>query len=190
MLSTWLNDFKQQYCKYKRYNGTLLEHAEIAPITISNIRRVIQAIHSVNPDAFVVVMALYSDAKKSLVVEETLDAIAAINTMVEAGVTQEPNVAFVNFALAPGQDMFQVTPPGHPNCRGDRIMATQVMHKLFEHGVLGRALALPTGDKVTECLNVASCGDIVDKACCQAAAICRLDPDGACVEYGAGAGAL
>jgi len=190
MLSTWLNDFKQQYCKYKCYNGTFLDHAEIAPITIANIRRVIQAIHVVNPNAFVVVMALYPDAKRSLVVEDTLDDIAAINTLVEAGVTQEPNTAFVNFALAFGRDMFQVTPPGHPNCRGDRLMATQVIHELFEHGILGRALALPTGDKANECLNAASCSDIVDKACCQAAAICRVDPDGTCIDYGVGEGAV
>eukprot|EP00429_Kryptoperidinium_foliaceum_P051789 CAMPEP_0176104970 /NCGR_PEP_ID=MMETSP0120_2-20121206/52674_1 /TAXON_ID=160619 /ORGANISM="Kryptoperidinium foliaceum, Strain CCMP 1326" /LENGTH=441 /DNA_ID=CAMNT_0017439081 /DNA_START=51 /DNA_END=1376 /DNA_ORIENTATION=+ len=190
MLSTWVNDFKQQYCKYKCYNGTYLEQSEIAPITIANIRRVIQAIHVVNPNTFVVVMALYSDAKKSLVVEDTLDEIAAINTLVEAGVAQEPNTAFVDFALAPGQDMFQITPAGHPNCRGDRLMATQVINKLFERRVLGRALSLPTGKNATECLNAASCRDIDDKVCCQAAASCRVDPAGACVDYSAGVGAL
>jgi len=190
MLSTWVNDFKQQYCKYKCYNGTKLEPEGIAPITIANLRRVIRAIHAVNPNAFVVVVALYPDAEKSLVVEATLEWIASINSLVSEGVSVEPNVAFVDFALTPGQDMFQVKPPGHPNCRGDRLMATQVLRTLFDRKILGRALALPEGDRARECLSSLSCGEISDKACCQAAGVCRLDPSGACVAYGPGLGSL
>jgi len=190
MLSTWVNDFKQQFCKYRCYNGTILERSEIVPITIANIRRVIQAIHAVSPDSFILVMALHADVNKTLVREDTLDEIAAVNALVEEGVTQEPNTAFVNFAAAPGQDMFQISPAGHPNCRVDRLMAVHILRTLFEHRVLGRALALPTGKLAAECLNAASCSDIDDKACCQAAAICRIDPAGACVDYSPGKGAL
>jgi len=190
VLSTWFNDFKQQYCDYKCYNGTVLEPAEIAPVTVANLLRLIRAVHAENPAAFVLVMALYPDASRSLVVEDTLDTIAAINAQVKEGLRAEPNVAFVDFDLAPGQDMFQVKPPGHPNCRGDRIMATQVMRTLFDRGVLGRSLALPEGDLARECLRAESCGAIVEKACCQAAASCRVDPDGVCVAYSAGEGSL
>lgn len=69
-------------------------------------------------------------------------------------------------------------------------MATQVLRALFDRKVLGRTLALPEGDRAGECLRAASCGDIAEKACCQAAAICRVDPDGNCVAYSPGVGAM
>lgn len=78
------------------------------PRSLPSVRRLIRAIHKASPAAFVVVIALYPDAQQTLLVEETLGKIAAINAAVREGVSTEPNVAFVDFELAPGQDMFQV----------------------------------------------------------------------------------
>jgi len=55
-----------------------------------------------------------------------------INEKVAAGVEQEPNTAFVDFTLPVGEEIFQTKHAGHPNCRGDRIMASRVLEVLYD----------------------------------------------------------
>lgn len=186
LLSTWVNDFKQQFCDYKCFNGTQLDPMNITDITVENLSRMIRAIHRVNPSALVLVMALYPDAKGPKVVPETLGEIAAINARVAEGVHKEPNAAFVDFELPGGTDIFQTKHAGHPNCRGDRLMATRVLEVLFERRVLGRSLALPRGDEAETCLRAEHCSSITSRACCQGAARCRIGARGRCEDYGPG----
>merc|ERR1719188_1890168 len=132
----------------------------------------IHAVHNVNPSALVLVLALYPDARGAFVKPEALDKISAINAKVEEGISREPNTAFVDFTFPTGQEVFQTSHPGHPNCRGDRIMATRVLEVLYEKHVLARSLALPQGENATTCLAATACAEITDTACCQAAALC------------------
>jgi len=187
LLSNWVNDFKQKFCGYSCFNGTQLDPMTIADITVDNLRRMVRAVHRVNPTALVAVLALYPDAKGPRVVPETLANITAINAKVARGVEEEPNTAFVNFALPEGIDICQTAKAGHPNCRGDRIMATSVLTALYNQKVLTRSLVVPQGAKAETCRVEADCGSITDKTCCQAAASCRVSPVGQCVPYGPGA---
>merc|ERR1719401_1876633 len=134
-------------------------------------------------------MALYPDADHNnppFVVEDTLGDIKAINDKVAAGVEQEPNTAFVDFTLPVGEEIFQTKNKGHPNCRGDRIMASRVLEVLYEKKVIARTLDIPAGEEAERCLLAKSCSSISDRRCCQSAARCRVSAGGQCVAYGPG----
>jgi len=186
LLSNWVNDFKQQFAGYSCFNATQLDPLTIADITVEDLRRLIRAVHSVNPSALVLVLALYPDANGPRVVTETLGDIAAINGKVRDGVLEEPNTAFVDFRIPEGIDMFQTAHPGHLNCRGDRMMATNVLQVLYDRHVIARSLALPQGGEFETCLSDAECSNISNKTCCQAAASCRVASNGQCTPYGPG----
>lgn len=191
LLSNWVNDGKQQYAdNYFCYNGITIDKVETTKISVSSVVKLIRAIHSKNPSVMVFVMAIYPDPiGYTKTYEATLPTVRAMNSAMKAGVEQEPNATFVDFTFPIGYDMFQplALSEGHPNCRGDRVMATAALDALFDAGVLSKSFKL--GDE--QCLGSDNCS-VLGPACCRRSALCRWLPGpggatpGECVRYSAG----
>jgi len=186
LLSNWINDSKQRWSQFKCYKSETVDFVDTTDITVVNLRRLIQAIHSKNPETIVLIMALYPGSSGPFVIESSLALTAEINEKVRTRVN-EPNTFFVDYTVPVGQDVFQTKHPGHLNCRGDKVLATRVLEVMFDAGVLARSLALPKGDDSARCLAETACEAMVDKSCCQRSASCYVDTQGLCKSYGPGA---
>merc|ERR1712187_566618 len=114
--------------------------------------------------------------------ERTLDRVNTLNTLVKSKLQDEPNTFFVNYSFPAEAEMFQTLSVVHPNCRGDKIMATSVINTLFEHRVISRGIAL---DDDLECLGAWEC-DGMSVPCCQRSALCYVNASGMCAPYGPG----
>mmetsp|Transcript_16859 Transcript_16859/g.52758 ORF Transcript_16859/g.52758 Transcript_16859/m.52758 type:complete len:503 (-) Transcript_16859:40-1548(-) len=183
ILSNWVNDAKQRYSGYVCFGGERIGAAASTKLSIDSLRRLIRAVHGRNPNAKVLVMAVYPDANGQFVNTGVLKHITAINAAVESAlVPSEPNTFFVNFEFPPREEVYQVMHGGHPNCRGDRVMATAVLEALFRHKVISRGLAL---DDPQLCLGSKACGEL-DFACCQRSALCYVSSERTCLPYGPG----
>jgi len=186
LLSNWINDSKQRWSQFKCYKSEAVDFVDTTDITVVNLRRLIQAIHSKNPETIVLIMALYPGSSGPFVIESSLALTAEINEKVRTRVN-EPNTFFVDYTVPVRQDVFQTKHPGHLNCRGDKVLATRVLEVMFDAGVLARSLALPKGDDSARCLAETACEAMVDKSCCQRSASCYVDTQGLCKSYGPGA---
>merc|ERR1712066_493414 len=112
-----------------------------------------------------------------------MDMVNRVNTLVKTKLQDEPNTFFVNYSFPLDQVMFQNPATDgrwHPNCRGDRIVATNVLDSLFEHKILSRGIAL--ADE-SECLANSACRSL-SLPCCQRSALCYVNGDRICSEYG------
>mmetsp|Transcript_101684 Transcript_101684/g.283075 ORF Transcript_101684/g.283075 Transcript_101684/m.283075 type:complete len:499 (-) Transcript_101684:31-1527(-) len=183
LVSNWINDSRQHFAQNKCFGGEAIDSVATANITAASLRLLIRAIHAKNPKARVLVMARYPSAAGIHVNTGDLGRIAAINTAVEESVTAtEPNTFFVNYAFPSGEEMFQTKSFGHPNCRGDKVMATAVLDALFRHKIIAKGLAL--GD--TElCLGNRDCRSL-SRSCCQRSALCYVAANTSCLAYGPG----
>lgn len=94
----------------------------------------------------------------------------------------EPNTFFVDFSFPLKLPMFQTLSLFHPNCRGDKVMATAVLETLFQRKLLSRGLALGTPEA---CLGASQCSSL-EAPCCQRAAQCYLASNSSCMPYGPG----
>mmetsp|Transcript_13836 Transcript_13836/g.42844 ORF Transcript_13836/g.42844 Transcript_13836/m.42844 type:complete len:268 (-) Transcript_13836:80-883(-) len=177
VLSNWVNDVKHRYACF---NGTVLTPDEYDAITVDSLLRLIRGIHAVNPDVVVVVLGKYPGAA-GVQVGSALEA-EGLNTAVQRGLEGEPNTLFANFTFPPELELYQHMTADHPNCRGDRVLATAIVEALFRGGVLARGLAMAPPE---ECLAAASC-DSLSPACCQRSALCWPAANGTCAPYGPG----
>jgi len=184
VFSNWMNDSKQRHARNVCYNDEAIPPVGTTEITLFNLKKVIHAIHAKNPDVVVAVMALYPDSYKStgIIVERTLPMVADINAAMEAGLRDEPNVVWVNYTYPTNEVMFQTFHTGHPNCRGDKVLAQSIIDSLYRNKVLARGFAL--SDDPT-CLPSTTCEGL-SVSCCQRAALCRVGEAGTCVDYSAG----
>merc|ERR1712187_583101 len=92
---------------------------------------------------------------------------------------------FVYYELPPDDvaNMYQVAHPGHPNCRGSKIMAHSIVDRLFKAKVLGRSIKLVDQDSNVVNRNCSTLSDTV----CHTSAMCWLDPTSmTCKPYGTG----
>jgi len=183
MISNWMNDSKMHFGLYRCFKGEQLDPIETADLTIDSLRRLIRAIRSSNPAVVILVVARYPDPAGTRVGESSLDWVGELNARVRAAVESERDTFFVDYTFPNGEDMFQLRNAGHPNCRGDRVIATNALRLLYANRILARGLALPTGSQADECLGMTSCEAIMTKMCCQRAAMCHLDETGSCVPY-------
>merc|ERR1712039_1068739 len=125
------------------YKGVDISPMDSTAITEVNLKRVIQAIHAENPDIVVLVLARYPDTKQVIYANErTLPEVRALNDAVKQKVSDEPNTFFVDLDFPLGENMFQTLSKVHPNCRGDKLMATNMVDALFKHRVLSTGLDL------------------------------------------------
>mmetsp|Transcript_99476 Transcript_99476/g.301985 ORF Transcript_99476/g.301985 Transcript_99476/m.301985 type:complete len:387 (+) Transcript_99476:1373-2533(+) len=184
MLSTWWNDWKFRWRDNTCFGGRLLSPSEVAGVSLDGLRRLIRAIHARSPDVVVAVLALYPGTRGVEVGKDSLRDIAAMNDVVREGLAGEPNTLFVDFGFPADEEMFQTLKPGHPNCRGDKVVATAVVDALFRSGFLSRGLALGNASTCPEA-EAADCGRL-SAACCQRSALCWPAADGSCVAYGPG----
>lgn len=183
VISNWINDGKQRYSQYRCFDGEEIDALASTELTVVSLRALVRAIHAHNPSARVFIMALYPDATGLHINEHILPRIASMNAAVESGVAlSEPNTFFVNYDFPPGEDMYQVMHGGHPNCRGDRVMATAVLEALFQARVVSKAFALEDPEL---CLNRGACGALT-LACCRRSALCYVGADSSCLPYGPG----
>jgi len=182
VLSNWINDSKQRYAHNVCYNGEAISAVNTTAITVDSLKKVIRAIHALNSNVIIAVLAMYPEASGRYVVESTLQSQAAINQAVRAGLAAEPNTIFVDYTFPVGENVFQELHPGHANCRGDKVLASAVVEALFNEKVISRGLAL--GDSET-CLGASDCSSLT-QACCQRSALCRLTTNEVCVDYAPG----
>merc|ERR1719401_43712 len=187
VLANWINDGKEAMQEGPRetcYRGAEIDGPRSADVTAASLRRTIRAIHAADPNVTALVMARYPDIRDTVYLsEETLGRVNALNALVKSKLQDEPNTFFVNYSFPAQTDMFQSLNVGHPNCRGDKIMATSVINALFEHKVISRGIAL--ADE-SECLGAWEC-DGMSVPCCQRSALCYVNASGRCAPYGPGA---
>jgi len=186
VLSNWINDAKAALQSGPRevcYRGADIDALGSTDITAANLKRLIRAIHAQNPDTIAVVLARYADTRQIVYPNErTLPRVRAINEAVREKIRGEPNTVWADFSFPLDQNMFQTLSKVHPNCRGDKVMATSIVDALFKHKVLSRGLALGNAD---ECLGKSTC-DSLSVDCCQRSALCYVAEDGHCAAYGPG----
>jgi len=194
ILSHWMNDSKQRWASFQCFRGDpvdLNNSTGSAPITLWALRRLVRAIHKANPKVVVLIMARYPEAVGARVNPDLVERVAALNEIVKTAMEQEPNTYFVDYHFPIGVDMFQIRNFGHPNCRGDRVMATKALEVLFDRGVLGKGLRLPAADAAERCVVLQKCGGAgagaAGMACCRRAPTCILKKVGECAAYGPGA---
>jgi len=182
LLMNWVNDVKQVWTDFSCFNYTPLDRLTVVNITLSNVRRVIRAIHARDADVLVFVLAVYPDADELSVDETALPSIRAVNAAMRLGLQDEPNTIFVDYEFPLGEELYQRFHPGHPNCRGDRLIASAVVEAMFRSGVISRG---PDTTGSAECLGSSACQGMTP-TCCQRSALCRLDHAGKCRPYGPG----
>mmetsp|Transcript_23596 Transcript_23596/g.58816 ORF Transcript_23596/g.58816 Transcript_23596/m.58816 type:complete len:456 (-) Transcript_23596:319-1686(-) len=185
VLANWINDGKAAQASSARlacYQGVEITPMDTVAITEINLKRVIRAIHAENPNIVVLVLARYPDTRQVIYPNErTLPEVIALNEAVKEKVQDEPNTFFVDLDFPQGENMFQTLSKVHPNCRGDKMMATSVVDALFKHKVLSRGLELSDDS----CLASSNCSSL-SLACCQRSTLCYVANDGACASYGPG----
>lgn len=196
LLSNWMNDSKQRWASFRCFRGEAVDldnSTGSADLTLAALLTLIRAIHAANPKVVVLVLARYPDAVGTRAFEPLFERVAQLNSVVKVALEQEPNTYFVDYDFPTDIDMFQSRNFGHPNCRGDRVMATSILDVLFERGVLGKGVALPRGEEADLCAAVQACSDAESEtveetlACCQLAPGCIVSGSGECVAYGPGA---
>mmetsp|Transcript_32908 Transcript_32908/g.86938 ORF Transcript_32908/g.86938 Transcript_32908/m.86938 type:complete len:388 (+) Transcript_32908:117-1280(+) len=178
VVSNWVNDFTMRFQGNECFRGKFPGLDDVS-LTVHSLKLLIQQIHVENPKVVVVVMAKYPGAAGKKVGSDP----SALNDAVRRGLADEPNTVFADFTFPVDSDMFQLRRSGHPNCRGDKIMATAVVEALFHAGVLARGVAVDDDD-ADGCLAKSDC-DGLSSPCCQRSAFCT--PQGAaCVAYSPG----
>jgi len=186
VLSNWINDAKAALQSGPRetcYKGADIDLLGSTDVTAANLRRLIRAIHAQNPNVMVLVLARYPDTYHTVYPnEQTMQRVQTINDAVRERIQGEANTLWVDFSFPLGESMFQTLSKVHPNCRGDKVMATSVIETLFAQKVLPRGFAL-AGE---ECLSNSACSGL-SIACCQRSALCAIAADGSCAAYGPGA---
>uniref|UniRef100_A0A6U6Q5C5 SGNH hydrolase-type esterase domain-containing protein n=1 Tax=Zooxanthella nutricula TaxID=1333877 RepID=A0A6U6Q5C5_9DINO len=186
ILANWINDYKAWQSPDARrecYGGVDIGAAGTVSVTAADLQRQIRAIHAESPDTVILVLARYPDLKQVIYVNErTLPEVIALNNAVKAKVEMEKNTYFVNITFPLGEAIFQTLSLVHPNCRGDRVMVTDIVEAMYDHKILSRGLALGSIDN---CLARSDC-ESLNLPCCQRSAMCFVDSAGACARYGRG----
>jgi len=163
---------------------------ETARISIENLRRIIRSIHRQNPQVLVVVLGVYPDERMTNggwvpnIVDQSLVPLTdEINWRVRDALASEPRTVFASFHFPPNINMFQSKNPGHPNCRGARIMANAVVDALFSAGELQNGLAAAAWGCHVGAIRE-PCSMLPSKACCMRSAVCALHHhSGKCFPY-------
>lgn len=170
LLATWFNDFEQYWSHFKCFGNISVSTDEIVKISIINLKRNIREIHSKNPKVWILIMAKYTQQSGHI----TPDWLREVNRKVQEAVEQEHRTLFVYYELPPDKvaHMYQVAHPGHPNCRGSKIMAHAIVERLYKAKVIGRTIKLV--DQETNVVNK-NCSSLSDTVC-HTSAMCWLDP--------------
>jgi len=186
VLSNWINDAKAARQAGPRevcYKDADIDALRSTNVTAANLKRLIRKIHAQNPHVKIVVLARYADTRQIVYPSErTLPLVRALNEAVKSKIQGEPNTYFADFDFPLNENMFQTLSKVHPNCRGDKVMATSVIEALFSHKILSRGLALGSSQ---ECLGSPNC-ESLNIPCCQRSALCYVAADGKCAAYGPG----
>eukprot|EP00928_Gymnodinium_smaydae_P054491 TRINITY_DN38247_c0_g1_i1.p1 TRINITY_DN38247_c0_g1~~TRINITY_DN38247_c0_g1_i1.p1 ORF type:complete len:401 (-),score=81.20 TRINITY_DN38247_c0_g1_i1:150-1352(-) len=192
LMANWMNDAKQRYTTPKNvcYDEEDLDPTATTEISDYMIKKVIRAIHEKNPDVIVGVMAAYPEkddtANEALPRVSTLGLIGTLNEHMRKGLEAEPNTIFVDYHFPNDQEVLQTLNSGHPNCRGDKAMATAVVDTLFKKGFIVRGLPEVESLKAAECEAAPSC-DGLGSGCCIRNPQCHVGEDGSsCIGYGPG----
>jgi len=186
ILANWINDGKQAQQTGPRqtcYDGGNIDFQKSVAVTVANLKRVIRAVHAKKPNVTMLVLARYPDTREVVYSDESsLPAVLQINAAVREAIKGEPNTFFVDFSFPLNLPMFQTLSLYHPNCRGDKVMATAVLETLFQQRVLSRGLDLGAPEA---CLAASECS-LLNVSCCQRAAQCYLASNSSCMPYGPG----
>merc|ERR1712232_220704 len=121
LIATWFNDYEQYWGHFKCFDRVKLEQLEIAPISISNLQKLVKAIHKVNPNVWVLIMAKYPQTYHHI----SEPWLLKVNALVKEALEKEPRTLFVDYYM-PNDDegtFYQTAHSGHPNCRGSKLMA-------------------------------------------------------------------
>merc|ERR1712039_895226 len=141
-VSCWINDSKEFITNNNCYNGSNISRVETTAISIDSLRRIINGIHQRNSNVWVVILGLYPDeGLKHTVDKATLGIIEQINKRVQSAFANEPRTTFAWSTFPTGVTLFQTLHPGHPNCRGGKILANAAVTALYDAKVIQVGLA-------------------------------------------------
>lgn len=186
IISGWVNDSRQKWTFFKCFNGQEVTPLQSTKITLSNLQRLIAAIHAVKPSVLIFVIALYPESQGVTVLPDSLGYVSDVNAAMRKGLEQLPNTYLVNYSLPLDAEVFQSLSPGHANCRGDAVIATSILEALYERKVIARSLALGSPEECPDGMSASACAQL-SPVCCQRSALCSVAPDSTCRPYGPGA---
>jgi len=184
VLSNFVNDGRNAlYAPHGCFGGPAIpDFMNTTGITVDSLLRTIRAIHAEDPGVVVLVLARYYDALPDLQVDsKSISQIDDLNAAIREGIAGEPNTYWVDSVFPTGVVVFQSLNSGHANCRGDKIMAANVIEAMFQRKVLSTGFDL--GNET--CLAAADCSAL-GLPCCQRSASCYVDRSGVCAPYGPG----
>lgn len=182
VMSIWINDPRQHWSLNVCFGGANIPALDTVAITKEDLLKIIRAIHARNPSAVVFIMSLYPDSAGTQLIDYSVPATKSINKALKDALSQEPNTYLVEYDFPAGVDMYQTLNPGHPNCRGDKVMATSVVDTMFKAKLLERSVGLGAAE---ECLASNECG-LLSTECCYRSAQCYMAQDSICQPFGPG----
>lgn len=183
LLATHFNDIQFSPTQRKCFGGAKMRLDSMMPLTLQGLRSTVRAIHKKSPHTWVVILAKYPETY----MHKTVPLITDYNMRVKIAMEQEPKTLFVDYYMPNNYEgkFYQSVPNGgHPNCRGGKIMAHAVLHKLFDAKVIAQSLKQLPATK----------GNLLKQSCstltalsCHSSGFCWLDPeDHKCKTYGIG----
>jgi len=182
LVATWFNDDQQRWSKYKCFEGHTIEKVASTALSIPSLLQTVRAIHAANPKVWVVVLGKYPQVWGHY----TYGWFTEVNRVVREALASEPRTLFIDYYMPPDNvtHMYQQAHPGHPNCRGSRLITMAVLRRLYEEKIIGRSLLLkePTEKNLVH----HSCKTLTSEEC-HTSVTCWVDPaDNMCKEYSKG----
>jgi len=183
VLATWQNDDQHWMTHYTCFDGAKKSWRDMVPISANMLLKTIRAIHTQNPNVWIVVLGKYPETFK----HKTFDFIESYNQHIRGAVETEPRTLFVDFYM-PSDDegKFYHSPAhgGQLNCRGSMVLVQATLARLYRAKVLQRTFRLAPPSKGA--LFNWRCDDL-SIAECHSSALCWMDPAShRCTSYGPG----
>jgi len=182
LVATWFNDDQQRWSNYNCFDGRKVEKVEATQLSIPSLLNTVRKIHEKNPKVWVVVLGKYPQVWGHF----SYPWFKEVNVRVKAALKDEPRTLFIDYYMPPDNvtNLYQSAHPGHPNCRGSKLITLAVLRKLYEERIIGRGLRLkePTEENL-----VREACDALPVDACHTAVTCWVDPaDRKCKNYSRG----
>jgi len=182
LIATWFNDDQQRWSDFNCFGGSKVEKVEATEVSIPSLLQTVRKIHKKNPKVWVVVLGKYPQVWGHY----TYPWFKEVNERVKEALKEEPRTIFIDYYMPPDNvtNLYQSAHPGHPNCRGSKLISLAVLRGLYTEGIIGRGLRLK---EPTEANLVRSNCEQLQADACHTSVLCWVDiADGRCKVYSAG----
>jgi len=182
LVATWFNDDQQRWSKFECFEGRKIQDIASTRLSIPSLLNTVRTIHAANPKVWVVVLGKYPQVWGHY----TYGWFTEVNRLVREALSKEPRTFFIDYYMPPDNvtHMYQQAHPGHPNCRGSKLITLAVLRRLYEEKVISRSLLL---NEPTEKNLVRHSCETLSIAECHTSVTCWVDPaDHTCNPYSKG----